>query len=121
MGGYVVNFTVYTMAMIGLIFFALFVYKKVMNGVDFGKKSNFLNIEEKINLAPRKNLYVIRAGKERFLIASDADRTNLISKLDEKIARTENYSDDLPTSIIDFPQQEKPIKSMLNKINRIRE
>ena len=29
----------------------------------------------------RKQLYVIRAGKERFLIASDAERTTFLSKL----------------------------------------
>lgn len=32
MGSYVINFTVYTMAMLGLIFFAIFIYKKVING-----------------------------------------------------------------------------------------
>lgn len=81
MGGYLVNFAIYTMAMIGLIFFALMLYKKFALGGDFGKKSGFLNVEETLSIAPRKNLYVVRAGNEKFLIAGDADKTTLISKL----------------------------------------
>ena len=42
MGGYVVNFTVYTMAMIGLICFAVFVYKKIMNGELGKKRTNYI-------------------------------------------------------------------------------
>ena len=123
MGGYAVNFTVYTMAMIGLIFFALFVYKKFSCFSSIGKKSDYLSIEESINISPRKSLYVVNAGGERFLIASDTDRTTLISKLDA--AKNSNRTDkseliDLPV-IIDFnKKKETPvIKEMLNKINNI--
>ncbi len=81
MTGYLVNFIVYTTAMVGIIFLAVLVYKKFScNSVS---KSQFLNVEDCISLAPRKNLYVVRAGNERFLVASDAERTNLISKLGE--------------------------------------
>lgn len=82
MGSYIINFTVYTMAMLGLIFFAIFVYKKFMEGGLNNKSSKFLNIEETMNINPRKSLLVVRAGSERFLIASDIDRTTLLSKLD---------------------------------------
>lgn len=83
MGGYVVNFTVYTMAMIGLICFAVFVYKKIMNGELGKKRTNYIEIEDTLNLNPRKTLHVVRAGNEKFLIASDVDRTSLISKLND--------------------------------------
>ncbi len=83
MGGYLVNFAVYTMAMTGLIFFALMVYKKFTLGtVGKTSKSKMLSVEETIAIAPRKTLYVVRAGNERFLIAGDVDKTSLISKLD---------------------------------------
>lgn len=122
MTGYIANFTVYTMAMIGLIFFALLTYKKFFCTGAFNKKSNFLNIEETISLAPRKNLYVIRAGNEKFLIASDNDRTNLISKLDEtsQVKRNDVNYEELPV-IVDFPKRtEQPIiKEMMKKINQI--
>ena len=81
MGSYILNFTVYTMAMCGLIFFALFVYKKFAAGSFGSKNSNFLNVEDTLSIGPRKTLMVVRAGSEKFLIVSDADKTNLISKL----------------------------------------
>lgn len=83
MGGYVINFAVYTMAMLGLIFFALMVYKKTAGFAGGGKNGGkSLEIEEAMSIAPRKTLYVVRAGEERFLIASDVDKTSLIAKLE---------------------------------------
>ena len=84
MTGYLVNFSIYTLAMVGVIFAALFIFKGVMTGRGFSKKSEFLHVEDTINLSPRKSVYVIRAGGERFLIAADIDRTALLAKLDEK-------------------------------------
>lgn len=82
MGGYIIHFTVYTMAMIGLICFAVFVYKKFTDGSMRGDNTKFLSVEDSMSLSPRKTLHVVRAGNEKFLIASDVDRTTLISKLD---------------------------------------
>ena len=122
MGGYIANFTVYTLAMLGLIFFALFMYKKFFCGTAFGNKSGFLGVEESISLAPRKQLYVVRAGKERFLVASDVNNTNLIAKLDDNSQinrRVDAGLEDLPV-IVDFPKKDQPvIKEMLKKINNI--
>lgn len=100
MGSYILNFTVYTMAMCGLIVFALFVYKKFAQGSFCSKKSNFLNVEDTLSLAPRKTLYVVRAGEERFLVAADADKTCLISKL--KANETANFETQL------YQAQKKP-------------
>lgn len=116
MAGYLGQFIVYTIAMVGIIFAALMVYKKVAEGCGFGSKSDFLNVEDSISLSPRKNLYVIRAGKERFLVASDIDRTTLISKLDDNV-KTEEIPvikkeerkpsvDELP-SIVSFQKNKK--------------
>lgn len=129
MGGYLVNFAVYTMAMIGLIFFALMLYKKFAIGGDCSKKSGFLGVEESISIAPRKNLYVVRAGNERFLIAGDVDKTTLISKLDDGFEhRIENQPrrespvsaasiDDLPV-ISAFPKKgNNVLHNMVRKIN----
>ncbi len=135
MGGYLVNFAIYTMAMTGLIFFALMMYKKFAGGGNFGKKSEFLSIEETLSVSPRKNLYVVRAGREKFLIAGDADKTTLISKLDnyteeEKIpemleshyeipraARRSASVEDLPV-ISAFPKKENNVlHNMVRKIS----
>lgn len=96
MGGYIANFTVYTMAMIGLICFAVFVYKKFTDGSMRGSNTKFLSVEDSMSLSPRKTLHVVRAGNEKFLIASDIDRTTLISKLDE------NKKDTMPKNLERF-------------------
>ena len=123
MSGYLVNFMIYTLAMVGLIFLALFIYKKtaVMPG---GKsRSKFLGVEDVMSLTPRKSLYVVRAGNERFLIASDMERTTLISKL-ENNSQEENIPvintpsvDDLP-DITNYSARKKAVmKEMAKKIN----
>ncbi len=121
MSGYFLNFIVYTAAMIGVIFLAVFVYKKFSyNGTS---KSKFLNVEDCISLAPRKNLYIIRAGKERFLVASDAERTSLISKLDVNYTKntvipqdvSKSSVDELPT-IVNFKSKAKDSNSVLKNI-----
>lgn len=131
MSTYLINFIVYTTAMIGIIFLAVIVYKKFScNAIS---KSQFLNVEDCISIAPRKNLYVVRAGNERFLIASDAERTSLISKLDksgtpiEQLAKTSEINDigvkassvdDLPT-IVDFQKPKGSKKVFKNIVNNI--
>jgi flagellar biogenesis protein FliO len=119
MSTYLINFIVYTTAMVGIIFLAVFVYKKCSCSVV--SKSKFLNIEDCISLAPRKSLYVVRAGNERFLVAGDADKTTLISKLDENSKNMEvvkSSVDDLP-SIVDFPKQNTSNKVFKNIINNL--
>lgn len=79
MTNYIINFGVYTMAMIGFIALAALIYKK-SNTLVFNNKSS-LKIDDKIALNARKSLYVVNAGGERFLIAGDIDNTSLIAKL----------------------------------------
>lgn len=88
MANYLISFLIYTTAMIGVIFVALFTFKTFSNKC-FSKKSTMLNIEDSMNLSPRKTLYVIKAKNERFLVAADVDRTTLIAKLDENNLKEE--------------------------------
>jgi len=129
MGSYILNFTVYTMAMCGLISFALFVYKKFATSGFINKNSQFLNVEETLSLAPRKTLYVIRAGQERFLIASDAEKTTLISKLTEETQTTQQLLSQLyqhektepqtnSAYTVDFESQLQQTKPTEQKIQR---
>jgi len=81
MGHYITGFAIYTLAMIGLLFFAMFIYKKFsLTGFNI-KKQGFLKIEDALGLSARKTLYIVKAGDEKFLIAADLDRTTLIAKL----------------------------------------
>ena len=91
MTGYIVNFGVYTMAMIGIIVIAMLVYKKSSEFSTTNKNS--LKIDDKIALNARKSLYVVNANGERFLIAGDMDNTSLIAKLGEnEVPQIETYS-----------------------------
>ena len=87
---YLSNFIVYFLAMIGIIILALYVYKQFNISSFSTKRSNFLSIEDSLNINPRKTLYVVREGNERFLIAADLDRTTLISKLEPKEVVTQS-------------------------------
>ena len=93
MGHYIIQFSIYTMAMIGLIFFALFVYKKFAISTLSLKRNGILNIEDALGLSPRKTLYIVKAGNERFLIAADLERTTLISKLETAEEKEEEITE----------------------------
>jgi flagellar biogenesis protein FliO len=87
--------------MIGIIILALYIYQK-FNVNSFGiKKSHSLRVEDTLSLSARKTLYVIRSGKERFLIAGDMERTTLISRLEEgeELAETVVSADERPKYI----------------------
>ena len=130
--GYMINFIVYTAAMIGIIFLAVFVYKKC--SINTTSKSKFLNVEECISIGPRKELFIVKAGNERFLVASDVGRTSLISKLDDNSGDIKNVVemgerqnitsqnkcsiDDLP-EIVNIKNIRQPKKVFKNIINNI--
>ena len=84
MTSYLLTFAVYTSAMIGVIFLALYAYKKFSPNNSRVSQSQFLEVEDCVSLGVRKQLYVVRAGQEKFLIASDAERTTFLSKLNEQ-------------------------------------
>ena len=82
MSHFIVNIVVFTFAMIGLIFFALLVYKKVS---DFGvgsRPNSKLKVLDMLRVVPSKAFYVLSTGSEKFLVASDTNSMNLIAKLE---------------------------------------
>lgn len=81
MTSYLMTFTVYTTAMVGAIFLALFVFKKFSPTNSKISASKFLEVVDCVSIGVRKQLYIVRAGNEKFLIASDAERTTFLSKL----------------------------------------
>lgn len=83
---FIINLITYIFAMIGFIIVALYVYKQAMAMPKGIETKKFLSVESFLKLSATKNLYVIKAGNERFLIAGDTTNTTLISKLDENNA-----------------------------------
>lgn len=79
--GYLANFIVYTLAMVGVMGLALFAFKKFALGGGKSSGSKNLRVLDTMTLSARKTLYIVSAGDEKFLIAGDVDRTTLIAKL----------------------------------------
>lgn len=84
MQGYMVHFLAYSMAMVGFFGICIFIYKKLCIQGLTGKRTDFLTIENGLRLNARKQLLVIKAGNERFLVASDYDRTTMLAKLNSE-------------------------------------
>ena len=110
--GYLANFIVYTFAMVGVIMFALFVFKQSTTNVG-NKSSKLLSVIDTMSLGPRKTLYIVSAGKEKFLIAGDVDKTSLISKLEDNISTQE-----ISTSVI-IEKEDFPVKSFKETLNTL--
>lgn len=120
--GYLSNFIVYALAMVGVIILALYVFKystgyKVKNN----GSSKGLKVTDTLSLSPRKTLYVVETGGEKFLIAGDTDRTTLISKLGgtnitktEEISIRENHSSKNNLGI--YSTQKTPYDSVMRSL-----
>ncbi|MBY0450797.1 MAG: flagellar biosynthetic protein FliO [Cyanobacteria bacterium] len=97
---YVGSFTLYTLLAIGVMYGAYFWIKsqgslpaglaaglpKGLTGllkIQTPGVQNPIQIESRLSLELRKQLYIIRCGSERFLIATSNEGTQLISKLDD--------------------------------------
>lgn len=85
MGGYFAGFCFYTFAMIGIILIGFVIAKKCMMSNPLARnKDKFLQVENALVIEPKKTIYVIKAGEEKFLIASDAERTSFLTRLNEE-------------------------------------
>ena len=108
--GYLANFIVYTLAMVGVVVIALLVFKN-STGVGCKNSSKFLKVHDTLSLGPRKTLYIVSAGEEKFLIAGDVDKTSLISKLGVKDSNSEI------AQTIQKPIETDDFKSTMEKLN----
>jgi len=120
MTGYLTGFLVYMLAMLGIIFIALVVVKKSMTFSSVKQKNSFLKIESRLNIEPRKNLYVIKAGNERFLVSTGIEGCQFMTKLGEKniplkteisTAEIKNWGINNPISKMMIPKLEIPALS----------
>ncbi len=125
MTGYLINFAVYTMAMIGAILLCFVIYKKTVLDTKFSKtQANNLEIENALNISQRKTLYVVKAGEEKFLIASDPDCTTLLARLNEKntenIQQEESETRTIDVEPVRIPKYSTPVNysGVLKRTNK---
>lgn len=114
MNSYIMNFAIYTFAMIGFIVIALYIYKKSMYSVNDSKNREFLTVENSLKLSATKTIYVIKAGSEKFLIAGDASNTTMLSKLDDSNILQDSIQQANQDKITDLPS----FKKLAQKLNR---
>ncbi len=119
-----IKFMVYTFGVIGLLLIAYIVAKRCM-GLDINtRKKGNLFIEETLNITPRKTLYVLRAYDERFLIASDANSTSFLAKLNSDESITDKLTAETDFSRLindsnDFEQNENDkVKDKISEVQK---
>lgn len=104
MKGDITGFISYMMAMLGIISVAVVVVKKTLVFNTDRHKNRFLKIESSLNLEPRKNLYVVRAGSERFLISTGLEGCQFMAKInDDNIPEKFEISD---INVVESPEKE---------------
>ena len=112
MMGHLTGFLVYMLAMLGVIFIAFLVVKKSFTFKSGKQKKSFLQVESSLSLEPRKNLYIVKAGNERFLISTGFEGCQFMTKIDDgnipnKFESSDVYLDEMkeskPNSQIKIP------------------
>ena len=121
MNAYLAHFAVYLCAMVGVIAVMLFIMYKVICPTFRSKTTEYLSVVESLNISPKKTLYIVKAGNKKLLIASDAERTTLLSELEH--AEGETLADCVTSKLIDVTpinsgdRPKQPImREILNKV-----
>lgn len=106
---HIIAFIFYTLAMLGVIFVAFAVYKKV--AFNQGAQSNSkLKINDMLHINQRKSLYVIQYENEKFLIAADIDRTTFLARLNQK--NNSNFQQEEPSQINAYADPEQMVQEL---------
>lgn len=115
--GYLTNFIVYMLAMVGVLVIAMLVFKHTNMAAGKCGSGKCLKVIDTLSLGARKTLYIVSAGEEKFLIAGDVDRTSLISKLNPKSSCEERISSVMTSESNDFSTRsfENTIKTSTKK------
>ncbi len=109
MNSYLLHFIAYTFAMIGFLVMLLFVYKKAVYSGNKNNNKSFLSVENTLKLSATKTVYVLRAGKEKFLIAGDTANTTMLAKLDDNEGSAADF-DNIQKNITELPSVKKHIQ-----------
>ena len=123
---YIAAFIFYTLAMIGIMLVGLIIYKKtfIMNK---SENKGMIKILDSYPIGTKKTLLVVKIKNERFLIASGAEHTTFLSKLEndnvqknmpEKKQQISNFSNEFDNEISEVPRFDDNKKSHLEKLQK---
>lgn len=79
---HITAFIFYTLAMIGILLVGFVVYKKMNINMNAANKG-LIKILDNYPIAPKKTLMVVKILDEKFLIASGAEHTTFLAKLED--------------------------------------
>lgn len=79
---YIMAFIFYTLAMVGIMLIGFIVYKKTIINPKSDKKSS-MAILDSLQIAPKKQLLIVKIKNEKFLIASGLEHTTFLAKLED--------------------------------------
>lgn len=86
---YITAFIFYTLAMIGILLIGFIVYKKTFI-VNKNENKGSMKILDSLQIAPKKQLLVVRIRNEKFLIASGVEHTTFLAKLQDDNQNSKN-------------------------------
>ena len=125
---HIIAFIFYTLAMLGVMFVAFAVYKNIVLNQNSTHTSK-LKIEDMLRLNQRKSRYVINFDNEKFLIASDVERTTFLAKLEnktpaaqrtvlreEKLPNEEITNETLEEKLLELKKSNGPSKNVMRNI-----
>lgn len=116
---YIIGFVVYTLGTIGVLFIGYIMVKYFLNinpmKINKTQKS-FLKLEQGISLEPRKSVYILKAGKQRFLIATTPDKVCFLSELDKNNTLPVDSNES-----VDSVQMHPELESKLKYINFVKD
>lgn len=79
---YITAFIFYTLAMVGVLLIGYVVYKKTALTSKNNNKG-MIKVLDTLSISPRKILMVVKINNEKFLIASGAEHTTFLAKLEQ--------------------------------------
>lgn len=103
---YVTAFIFYTLAMIGILLVGFVVYKKTFM-IDKGENKGTIKVLDSLPIGNKKTLLIIKIKNEKFLIASGAEHTTFLSKLENDKPISEIKEEIITPEVVDMSLVEK--------------
>ena len=123
---YIAAFIFYTLAMIGIMLVGLIIYKKTFV-INKSENKGMIKILDSYPIGPKKTLLVVKIRNEKFLIASGAEHTTFLSKLEndnvqkntsEKKQQIQNFTSELKKEVQEAPRFDDDKKTHLEKLQK---
>jgi flagellar biogenesis protein FliO len=128
---FIIGFVVYTLGTIGLLLLGYIGVKYFLNSLNAPSSKhckNYLQLESAITIEPRKAVYILKAGNQRFLVATTPENVSFLAELnkDNVMAQAQNEYSKAPAQgqqpqNKSMPQMHPDLQAKLKYTNFIRD